>query len=185
MIIGFVGKQQHGKTTAANVLVSECGFRRHNFKDALIAEIKHKFPRVLEELVTLYNKHGFDGMSPWTIDKLFKDKPGVMRALLQNYGTEVRRAEDPDHWVDAWGQMASVLSEHDLVVDDVRFLNEAAALQGVGGKLIRIVRDDMANNDSHQSEVEQDAIIVDYEIHVNTGELDKLKEEVLKAVFVR
>jgi hypothetical protein len=133
----------------------------------------------------MYNQYEFNGMEPWTIDLLFKKKPAVVRALLQNYGTEVRRAEDPDYWVDAWGQLASVLSNEDLVVDDVRFLNEAVAVKSVGGTLIRIVREDMASEDTHASETEQDSIEVDYTVSVKTGELDKLREEVLTAVFVR
>lgn len=190
MIVGFVGKKGSGKSTAAEFLEEEHGFTRHNFKDTLVAEIKHKLPLVLNEIVELMNwtEYEFNGSGdePWTVDRLFKEKPPVMRALLQNYGTEVRRADDPAYWVDAWGQLASVLSEKDLVVDDVRFENEAQAIRDMGGCLIRIVKDsfDYPVVDAHASETEQDSIIVNHEIKVKEGDLDKLKELVLKAVFV-
>jgi hypothetical protein len=186
MIVGFVGKKGSGKTTAADALVAEHGFRKHNFKDTLIAEIKHKMPAVLHELVNVYEKIDYDGMNPWTVERLFKEKPPLMRALLQNYGTEVRRADDPMYWVDAWGQLASALSEQDIVVDDVRFENEAQAVRDMGGVLIRVMKDsfDYPIVDAHASETEQDSIVVNHEIKVKEGEVNKLKELVFKAVFV-
>lgn len=186
MIVAFIGKKGSGKTTAADGLVEDYGFIKHNFKDTLIAEIKYKMPRVLEEMANVYEKLDHDGTNPWTVDRLFKDKPPLMRALLQNYGTEVRRGDDPMYWVDAWGQLASVLSEKDIVVDDVRFENEAQAVRDMGGCLIRIVKDsfDYTVVDEHASETEQDSIMVNHEIVVKEGELDKLREKVFTAVFV-
>ena len=183
MLVAFVGKKGSGKSTAAKSLEEEYGFVRHNFKDTLIAELKHKMPLLLDELVRVCAALS-DG--EWTVDRLFKEKPPVVRALLQNYGTEVRRADDPNYWVDAWGQLASALSEKDIVVDDVRFENEAQAIRDMGGVLIRIVKDsfDYPVLDEHSSETEQDDIIVNHEIVVKEGELDKLKELVFNAVFV-
>ena len=43
-IIALTGLKQSGKSTAANYLVEKYGFIKHNFKDALINEIKTYFP---------------------------------------------------------------------------------------------------------------------------------------------
>ena len=41
----------------------------------------------------------YDGMRPWTTDRLLAESHPLARALLQNYGTDVVRAIDSDHFV--------------------------------------------------------------------------------------
>jgi len=43
-LIAFVGFKQSGKTTASQYLQEKHGYIRHNFKDALVREIKQNFP---------------------------------------------------------------------------------------------------------------------------------------------
>jgi hypothetical protein len=169
MIIGLTGKKQNGKSTAAQYIAEKYGFVRVNFKDALIAEIKQNFPKLLEEIArTTDFKNGIEQ----AIDDLFVTKPPLMRALLQNYGTEVRRRDHDDYWVVQWLKRAS--KEKNVVVDDVRFLNEAQAVRDMGGSVIRIFREDYMNVDTHVSESEMDKIHPDYVISVKTGEQDVL-----------
>lgn len=184
MIVGFVGKKGSGKSTAAEFLENEHGFMRVNFKDALVAELKHKMPLLLDEILNLVNyEKAVADMG--TVNDLFVEKPPVIRALLQNYGTEVRRADDPEYWVDAWRNLVNVLDKTDIVVDDVRFENEAQAVRDMGGCLIRIIKEgEQQPVDTHASETEQDSIVVNHDVKVNAGEIDKLKELVFKAVFV-
>ena len=70
------------------------------------------------------------------------DKPTSpeIRALLQWYGTDYRRAEDPDYWVKrAMSEARPLQFDNYLVVfDDVRFPNEAKAIQETGGIVIRV-----------------------------------------------
>ena len=183
MIVGFVGKKGSGKSTAAKFLEEEHGFCRHNFKDALIAELKHKMPETLREMV-----HAVALVSDgeWTVDRLFAEKPPIARALLQNYGTDVRRADDPEYWVDLWRNFALVPDNKNIVVDDVRFENEAQAIRDMGGCLIRIMKNSpvVTEQDNHPSETEQDDIVVNHEIVVEKGDLKTLKERVFRAVFV-
>ena len=96
MIIGLTGKKQNGKSTAAEHLSDKHNFVRINFKDALVAEIRERFPNLLEAIIEIMDRTDYDGMNPWTVDRLFKEKPPLMRALLQNYGTEVRRIDDSE-----------------------------------------------------------------------------------------
>lgn len=184
-ILGFVAMKGSGKTTACKYLESKYGAVRVSFKDALIAELKEKFPELLNEILAIYSGHCLsDGETKEyffkTVDDLFLWKPPLMRTLLQNYGTNVARAQDPDHWVLQWklGVVEKLMQDYKLiVVDDVRFLNEAAAIKDWLGTLIRITRTDMVNTDTHQSEQEQKDIVCDYEIVCHGGDEDKLYAE--------
>lgn len=174
MIIAFTGKKQSGKSTACAYIKDAV---RANFKDALIAEIKDNFPRLLDEISTIMEQHYWDGKR-WTMDRLFSEKPPLMRALLQNYGTEVRRKDHPEYWVNKWKDAVGESTAVDIVCDDVRFLNEAEAVRSVGGIVVRIVREDLPTNDTHSSETEMDLIKADYTISVKTGEYTKLYEQI-------
>lgn len=169
MIYALIGFQRVGKTTAAKYIEGK-GYRRINFKDALIAEIKKNFPDLLLVLSDYYEM---------TIDELFEKKPLAVRALLQNYGTEVRRGDKSNYWIEKWEQSVFNLVEDfktlpNVVVDDVRFQDEAEAVKKLGGKLIRLIRTDITSGGFHASETQNLAIKEDYTILCESGSHDKL-----------
>jgi hypothetical protein len=167
MIIGLIGFKQVGKSTAAKYLEEKHGFIRHNFKDGLVAEMKQNFPDLLQEMVRA------TGMS---IDELFANKPPLMRALMQNYGTEVRRADDANYWTNQWRLKGAKYYQRGLsaVADDVRFINESEAIKLQGGILIRLTRPDIVSGGNHPSETEQLNIDADYTIEGEPGNSTKL-----------
>jgi len=176
-IIGFIGHKGTGKTTACRIVESHIKkVVQHNFKDGLVSELKEIFPKVLEEIAEMYY-HNDD--KEGRIDRLFFNKPPVMRALMQNFGIEFRRADDPDYWVNLW-KKSLVLDEGLVLVDDVRFKNEAEAVKSSGGILIRLVRGDIVNTDKHSSEVELKMIKEDHRIVTCVGELSKLELELCR-----
>jgi hypothetical protein len=60
-----------------------------------------------------------------------------IRFILQHYGTEFRRAQDPDYW--AKRTKARLMSLERLrVVTDVRFGNEAEMIRGLGGIIVEV-----------------------------------------------
>jgi len=66
-----------------------------------------------------------------------KPYPEGLRWILQRYGTEYRRDRDPDHWVNR--AIATIGTLDGLVVvTDVRFANEAAAIHHLGGTVARV-----------------------------------------------
>lgn len=155
-----------GKTTVCNFLKDQWGDKvKHiNFKDALIKEMKETMPKVLDELAFVYD---------CTIDELFIKKQPVMRALLQNYGTELRRREDENYWVKRWHEAVeeAVNAGHHVVTDDVRFLNEAQAVgRFYDSKLIKLQRTDVRDTGVHQSEIEMDLISPDIVITSSFGD---------------
>lgn len=154
MIIGLCGYKGTGKTTAAEYLETEYGFQRINFKDGLIDELRGKFPILLSELSEVYKMN---------TKELFTLKPPAMRALMQEFGTEVRRTDNPNYWVNQW--VSSVIGgEDNIVTDDVRFLNELTALGDMSGVLIRITRPDVTTGGEHASEKEQEGFVEDFTI---------------------
>jgi hypothetical protein len=179
-IIGLVGFKQSGKSTAASYLESKYGFVRHNFKDALVAELKENFPDLLREIA--FPEASWFGKGvieiEFAINKLFEEKPPLIRALMQNYGTEVRRKENPDYWVDQWTKKFWELERivYRVVTDDVRFLNEAAMIRSAKcpTAIIRIIRTDITSGGDHSSETEQLEIQADYTIEVGPGEHEKM-----------
>lgn len=157
MILGFTGKARSGKTTASDYVVENFGFIKINFKDALIKEMRERLPDVLVHLSEMYDM---------TIDELFIEKPPAMRALMKNYGTEVRRGDKDSYWTDQWMESVKVQIElgNDVVTDDVRFLNEAECIKETGGAVVRIIRSDITGDTTHKSETEMDQIVVSAEI---------------------
>lgn len=171
-IIALTGLKQSGKSTVAKYLEEVYGFRRINFKDALLAELKEYFPDFLSAEAE-YHK--------CTINELLEKKPGHIRQLLQNFGTELRRGENENYWVDQWRRHILFGSFVDkVVVDDCRFLNEAAAIRGMGGKIIRVMKTGQEMNDSHASESEMKHIQVDHIIAADQGDHEMLIKQVDK-----
>ena len=87
-----------------------------------------------------------------------QDTPGrsavTTRRILQWWGTEYRRAQDPDYWTKAWERKVTELDLDgtDVLVDDVRFMNELNVIRGVGGQIIRIIRPGFDGANDHASE---------------------------------
>ena len=161
--MGLMGYKQVGKSTAAKYLEEKYGFKRVNFKDALVQEIKDNFPTLLDLLAVLYNM---------STDDLFQEKPPMMRALMQNYGTEVRRGDSNSYWTQKWKE--SAVSSMNIVVDDVRFINEAQAVRDFGGILVRLERPDIISGGTHSSELEHLQIEPDHILICNQGEHELL-----------
>lgn len=183
MIFAFVGRKRGGKSTAALYVKEKRPLAvRLNFKDALLIEVKERFPDLIREIIAVYDKIDYDGMKPWTIERLIEEKPRLFRTLLQNYATDVRRGDNMDYWVTKWLKQASKIVEQggDIIVDDLRFPNELDVIRQLGGTVIKIERTDMevpateASTDGHSSESYVDLLKADHVIAVATGEFEKL-----------
>lgn len=182
MLIGLTGYIGSGKTLAARHLVTRHGFVSLNFKDALDDELIRFFPDLLTEILSYYSNSDIR-----TIVDLLRYKPTLplIRALKQNFGTDVRRFEDPNYWclrwVDAWERISKGES---VVVDDVRFLNEARFLRSRGGVIVKIARGGDFPSTDHASESEIAHVPVQMIISNRTNDrqdlftsMDKLVEE--------
>ena len=99
-----------------------------------------------------------------------KDSRG--RKLLQDLGS-IGREYDRQCWV------SRMPTGRAVIIDDVRYINEAAAIRSVGGIIIRIERPGLTPMD-HSSETEQRDIVADYTL-INDQEL----EEKLETLYER
>lgn len=173
MIIGLTGFQGSGKSTAAEYISNSYGFTRLNFKDGLIAEMLDKFPDTLRMLDDYINDQR-------GLDKLFEIKHPITRALMQNYGTEVRRAENPDYWANIYTEALEYYGN--VVTDDVRFLNEEKTIRDNGGVIVRIIREDIKPWGQHKSETEQNQIKADFTVVAEKSDLHTLHTGLDKAI---
>lgn len=171
-IIGLTGKKGHGKTTAKDAIAKHFEVTNINFKDALVKTMREKLGRTLSLMAETY------GM---TVDELFVNKPPMMRTLMQEVGTEIYRGIRDDWWVLEWYKSISDV-EGTILVDDVRFKNEAMILKAKGGVLVRIVREGYDDNiaTNHASETEMDGLEVDHTITATNKE--ELEEKIYQLI---
>lgn len=182
MIIGFTGKKRSGKSTASEYVMQLTGGTRINFKDALVEEITNLFPDLLNAIIDTMDVVAYDGVKQWDVKRLFEEKPPLVRRLMQNYGTNVCRGDDSFYWVKRWKEKVAETTGV-IIVDDVRFLNEARAVRDAGGIIIRIEREGLESEDTHQSEVEMDYIEDNFCISVKTGDFNTLYQELNKIIY--
>ncbi|HEY1310828.1 MAG TPA: deoxynucleotide monophosphate kinase [Pseudolabrys sp.] len=131
-LIGFCGAAGAGKTFAANHLAATYGYSRVRFAGPLKAMLR---ALGLSEDET-------DGAAKESACRLLGGK--TPRHAMQTLGTEWGRQHiSADLWILAWERAAAQYLDQGLpvVVDDVRFANEAAAIWSRNGVLIRIDRD--------------------------------------------
>lgn len=197
MLIGLTGAAGAGKDSAAAVL-SSVGWRSIAFADALRWECADHWAvdpaifsaRSTKEAPTPQLCAGNAENANWlrwaAVNGISLLEPRSPRWVLQNWGT-FRRSANPDHWVQQvvyWARYQQGNGHKNLVVTDVRYPNEAAAVRTLGGHLVRVHRIDVdqlpADTASHDSERHGD-IAVDADIH-NDGTLFALHAEVLRVV---
>jgi hypothetical protein len=186
MIIGLMGHAQTGKDSTADILVDHYGFERVAFADALRDCLYALNPIVRGDGICYdagirlrtYVDHG-----GWDISK---QQPEVRR-LLQVMGTEVgREIIDPNVWAKiTLRKIGELLRHSDVVVTDVRFPNEADAVEKSLGALVRLHRPGVEAVNAHVSETALDGRACRWEIFNNhdLAHLHTLVDDMLKVIL--
>ena len=173
MIVGVSGWIGSGKDAAVRRLVAKRGFTQLNMAAPLKAEVLRIMPRTVSEILRL-NRWPLPQDPTQMRLAVYDEKPPGIRELLQEWGTDLRRAEDPDYWVRQW--KATVQPHRDVCASDVRFQNEAMAIKDLGGVVLRITRPGTIPGD-HVSERAIDAWPFDAVIQ-NDGTIEDLWDKI-------
>lgn len=176
LLIGLTGHANAGKDTVAQLLSIHTGAARFAFADGVYQEVARAFDvsstavlglRATKEIpidcLALYRcmDRGFVDALPAHI-RSEPYKARSPRNILQWWGTEYRRAQNPGHWVAAaqqtiLGLWAQPMPPSSIVVTDVRFPNEAELIRNLGGFIWKIERPGAAPAPTgHISEVQGD-----------------------------
>jgi hypothetical protein len=161
-MVGLSGLARSGKDTIADYLVKQHGFVKFSFSDALYYEVSEAFEVPVSflhdaatkdtpsDLMSLFRcrvpefhqmclneelvPHSFSMVSP--------------RKILQWWGTEFRRKQDPDYWIKKAAEWYEYAAPARAVNTSVRFNNEAAWIRNYGGAVWRVSRVDRMANDN-------------------------------------
>ena len=177
-VLGLTGYKQSGKSTLAGVGIMQFGFHRMGFSDALKDIIRDLWPAFTQE-------HRLGSLKEEVLEEYGKS----FREVAQVVGTDLFRTYDPDVWVRAlrkrihsYYYSMGPTAARNLVIDDVRFDNEAALIRELGGQVWEVVRADSMSQgkrlkvqrDTHISEQGLLASSVDMVI-LNTFGLDEYR----------
>lgn len=186
--IALTGKMRSGKTSAADFLFMNYGFRQVSFGDAL-----KRVANDLFEDSPLYVSEDITESCPFSDSGARVIGSKKPRKLYQDVGTVLRQL-DPDVWI---RQVATTIevyedsrSTNGIVIDDLRQPNEYEWARDNGFTIIRITSDEDARIDrikargddyvasalSHETETHSDGFDVDYEI-CNNGTYDEFVAE--------
>lgn len=139
-LVGLIGRAGAGKDTFAARLVSDHGYTRLAFADALKDVLADTNPIISHDLIADEPIYLADVLDALGWDKA-KQLPTV-RNLLQRLGVAVRDHVHDEAWIGALANKAWHLRTP-VVVTDVRFPNEADWIIREGGILVRITRPDL------------------------------------------
>lgn len=161
--IALTGLAGAGKDTVADTLVTYAGFSKLAFADALRSEVAHAFglgdrygilsdpvakeqPQAALKLVdcsdAAFVSLVLDIVDGWrTTESL--DQHHSPRRILQWWGTEYRRAQQPNYWTTKVAMRVAQMHANDqdrVVITDCRFANEAQAVRTLGGEIWQVTR---------------------------------------------
>lgn len=173
MLIGLVGQKGVGKDTFGDYLEKYYNFEKSHFAQPLKEALRHIFDLNDEQLY---------GSKKEVFEPRWNKTP---RELFQLFGTDIMRnvmspmlGLDDKIWVYRFQVWYEKNKHKNITCCDVRFPNEANAIQEMGGILIKITGS-KNNKDYHISEQLIDEIKTDYEIN-NDNTIDifyqKIKE---------
>jgi dephospho-CoA kinase len=179
MIIAICGKKGSGKDTIGNYLCEKYDFLKLNFADPLKEACKHIFELTDEQLY---------GDKKEIIDEYWNITP---REIMQFVGTELLREQLKNKFnnigSNIWTMLmkkkiANILeknSEQNIVISDLRFLNEYNLLNSLNGVILKVTNNNVKNfiGNTHESETEMDNIKYNYIIE-NNLELSDLYEKI-------
>ena len=171
MIIGLIGRAGSGKDTVADFLVNNHDFTKLSFGKILkdVISIIFGWDRELLEGDTLESREFRETIDEWWSKELgFSVTP---RKMFQMIGTDVMRKHfNQDIWVLVLKKKLNDYSikNKNIIITDIRFINEYNMVSEIGGKMIKIIRTNM-HTYNHSSENNIDNFKSDFIINNNSS----------------
>lgn len=180
IIVGVCGSKQHGKDTVAEMLM-------HEATDHKLWPVRRAMADPLKEEIANFLAPVMNIPAPELLRQMeTTDEKERFRLIMQWWGSEFRRVDDPYYWVKKmveWLDHYTRAKDNVLVViPDVRFKNELQLVQAQGGELIKVVRPGFESEDNHSSEQEWQSFKDWNHVIINDGTLLQLRGKV-KAVY--
>jgi hypothetical protein len=138
-IVGFSGKKESGKSTAATYLVENHGYKRRSFAYTLKRMLDVLW-EALEIDIREYDK-----------EEIIPELGFSQRQAMQTLGTEWGRKLNPDLWGMCERKFLARVPVANIVYDDARFDDEVSIIHELGGHVC-VIRDDTEHTDNHASE---------------------------------
>lgn len=200
-LIGLTGANCAGKDTAACMLAGLIKSYNHlpavvGFADALYEEVAEAFGVTVERLKHRNSKE----VPTWELRIVECKDEGFCnhfememwrehrspRQILQWWGTEYRRTQQPNYWVqrlqDKVHKLQTTGVSH-IIVTDVRFADEAESIRAMNGQIWRIHRPNLAvTGTGHVSEVTGKEFDPEATIY-NNSTLDALRLQLLQTLL--
>jgi hypothetical protein len=212
IVIGLTGLAGAGKDTVADTLCTHAGFTKLAFADALRLEVASAYrlfdrytllsDRATKELPTdamafcrcyddafverLMALHSHE--QPDFDQEAWLYQPRSPRQILQLWGTEYRRAEQPNYWSTkvAMHIAAGLANGHARwVVTDCRFGNEVRAIRSLGGEIWQVMRQGLADLEAGHSSQTDGSHFGPAAILLNNGSITDLMNTALRMLAHR
>jgi len=178
MLIGLSGKARVGKDTFAVMLADE--FQKQEQMNFVALAYADEMKNDLMKNFGLTREHLYGSLKE-VPDERFPKPDGsgfwTPREIMQEYGQWCRKIE-PNHWVRRLYEVIDREKLNNVIVTDIRQMNEVQAVLDRGGYHIRLNREDRdsINNSNHETETALDEENYQIDFHIeNNGTLDDLK----------
>lgn len=205
MIIGFAGKAASGKTTAAHYMQEHLPGEVQIIPMAQVLRgevevflrsigAEEHVPLVYgcqEDKVRVFHvdaKQAGNACPLWShfiaehadIQNSPQQTALTVRRILQWWGTEYRRAQDPEYWTKAWANLVESLDLNNIhiLIDDIRFINELSTVRNEQGLIVKIERPGFNGAGNHASETSLDDYTDWHRVIINDGSLDDLGKQI-------
>lgn len=195
LIIGLGHKMRHGKDTVAAELVERFGAVRYAFADELKVEVFNALCNAKDDFwqwwyvneptdsatepLPVVPEYGPYGMTRGQKIAWIDQNKHSLRRVLQVYGTEYRRTQDPMYWVMRLSENVKRDRPAIAVIPDMRFRNEFYWVKSVGGVTVQVVRVGYPSTGGHASEIDLDGAPYDYLIAASDDNVDALRSGAL------
>jgi deoxynucleotide monophosphate kinase-like protein len=196
LLIAFGNKARSGKSESASAIVDSCSIAS-GFGPYDIMRTGFAAPLRTEIWNAIYGENALGDCTPeervkdlcLMVGADYDPKPiidavypyGKQRSLLQKWGSEFRRAENPFYWINALEQMIVERKPQIVIIDDLRFPNEFFWVHSLGGTVVKVDRPDYKSDiPQHISETALDGYEFDYTITSQEGQVDQLRADAVE-----